>query len=79
MCASNSVRLLGREHYDYSPQFPLKLMNKDFGLILAKAAEVGAPIPLAAADGVLQRQLESGESQLRIVCEIRPEREGYPI
>jgi 3-hydroxyisobutyrate dehydrogenase-like beta-hydroxyacid dehydrogenase len=27
---------------DYSPQFPLRLMNKDFGLILNLAAAVGA-------------------------------------
>jgi 3-hydroxyisobutyrate dehydrogenase len=30
---------------DYSPQFPLRLMNKDFGLILDLAAAVGAAMP----------------------------------
>jgi 3-hydroxyisobutyrate dehydrogenase len=30
---------------DYSPQFPLRLMNKDFGLILNLAAAVGAAMP----------------------------------
>jgi len=34
---------------DYSPQFPLRLMNKDFGLILKLAAEVGAQMPAAQA------------------------------
>jgi len=34
---------------DYSPQFPLRLMNKDFELILALAAEVGAQMPAAQA------------------------------
>jgi 3-hydroxyisobutyrate dehydrogenase len=34
---------------DYSPQFPLRLMNKDFGLILDKAAELGVPMPATAA------------------------------
>jgi 3-hydroxyisobutyrate dehydrogenase-like beta-hydroxyacid dehydrogenase len=34
---------------DYSPQFPLRLMNKDFGLILNLAAEVGAEMPAARA------------------------------
>jgi len=34
---------------DYSPQFPLRLMNKDFGLILNLAAEVGAQMPAAQA------------------------------
>jgi 3-hydroxyisobutyrate dehydrogenase-like beta-hydroxyacid dehydrogenase len=32
---------------DYSPQFPLRLMNKDFGLILKLAAAVGAQMPAA--------------------------------
>jgi 3-hydroxyisobutyrate dehydrogenase len=34
---------------DYSPQFPLRLMNKDFGLILKLAAAVGAQMPAARA------------------------------
>jgi len=34
---------------DYSPQFPLRLMNKDFGLILNLAAAVGAEMPAARA------------------------------
>jgi 3-hydroxyisobutyrate dehydrogenase len=42
-------KLLRAEHDDYSPQFPLKLMNKDFKLILEKAGELGAPMPATAA------------------------------
>jgi 3-hydroxyisobutyrate dehydrogenase-like beta-hydroxyacid dehydrogenase len=34
---------------DYSPQFPLRLMNKDFGLILNLAAAVGAHMPATRA------------------------------
>jgi 3-hydroxyisobutyrate dehydrogenase-like beta-hydroxyacid dehydrogenase len=30
---------------DYSPQFPLRLMNKDFQLILQEAAQVGVTMP----------------------------------
>lgn len=41
-------KLLRAERDDYSPEFPLKLMNKDFRLILEKAAEVGAPMPVTA-------------------------------
>ncbi len=37
------------EHRDYSPQFPLRLMNKDFRLILDKAARLYAPMPATAA------------------------------
>lgn len=34
---------------DYSPQFPLPLMNKDFRLMLQLAAEVQAAMPVASA------------------------------
>ena len=34
---------------DYSPQFPLPLMNKDFRLILQLAGEVGAAMPATSA------------------------------
>src|SRR6202021_3676060 len=44
---------------DYSPQFPLRLMNKDFGLILNLAATVGAQVPATeAAFEVNTRQLD---------------------
>jgi 3-hydroxyisobutyrate dehydrogenase len=42
-------KLLRAEHDDYSPQFPLRLMNKDFNLILKKAGELGVPMPVTAA------------------------------
>ena len=41
-------KLFRAERDDYSPQFPLKLMNKDFRLILDKAAELGVPMPATA-------------------------------
>jgi 3-hydroxyisobutyrate dehydrogenase-like beta-hydroxyacid dehydrogenase len=34
---------------DYSPQFPIRLMNKDFGLILNLAAAVGVRMPATGA------------------------------
>ena len=44
---------------DYSPQFPIRLMNKDFGLILNLAAAVGARMPATgAAFEVNSRQSE---------------------
>jgi 3-hydroxyisobutyrate dehydrogenase-like beta-hydroxyacid dehydrogenase len=49
---------------DYSPQFPIRLMNKDFGLILNLAAAVGAQMPAtAAAFEVNARQLNQGNEQ----------------
>lgn len=36
-------------HEDYSPQFPLRLMNKDFRLILEKAKSLNVPMPATTA------------------------------
>jgi 3-hydroxyisobutyrate dehydrogenase len=49
VAAAHQNKLLCAERDDYSPQFPLRLMNKDLGLILDKAAELGAPMPATAA------------------------------
>jgi 3-hydroxyisobutyrate dehydrogenase-like beta-hydroxyacid dehydrogenase len=49
---------------DYSPQFPIRLMNKDFGLILDLAAHVGAQMPAAdAAFEINARQSDEGAEQ----------------
>jgi 3-hydroxyisobutyrate dehydrogenase-like beta-hydroxyacid dehydrogenase len=49
---------------DYSPQFPLRLMNKDFGLILNLAAAVGAEMPATrAALEVNAAQSAQGQEQ----------------
>lgn len=49
---------------DYGPQFPLRLMNKDFGLILNLAAAVGAQMPAThAAFEVNVAQSAQGQEQ----------------
>jgi 3-hydroxyisobutyrate dehydrogenase len=49
---------------DYSPQFPLRLMNKDFGLILNLAAAVGAHMPVTRAAYEVNAMLsEQGKEQ----------------
>ena len=49
---------------DYSPQFPLRLMKKDFWLILNLAAAVGARIPATeAAFEVNAKQSQQGSEQ----------------
>jgi 3-hydroxyisobutyrate dehydrogenase-like beta-hydroxyacid dehydrogenase len=49
---------------DYSPQFPLRLMNKDFRLILSLAAAVGAEMPATrAAFEVNAAQSAGGQEQ----------------
>ena len=57
-------KLSRAKNNDYSPQFPLRLMNKDFGLILKLAAAVGAQMPAArAALEVNAAQLTPGDEQ----------------
>jgi 3-hydroxyisobutyrate dehydrogenase-like beta-hydroxyacid dehydrogenase len=52
------------ERNDYSPQFPLRLMNKDFQLILKTAAEENVPMPVTeAAFRVNADELAPGEEQ----------------
>lgn len=49
---------------DYSPQFPLQLMNKDFRLILKAAAEARIPMPATeAAFHVNSEELGRGEEE----------------
>ena len=42
-------KLLRAAADDYSPQFPMALMNKDFRLVLERAAAAGVPMPATAA------------------------------
>lgn len=49
---------------DYTPQFPLRLMNKDFRLILEAAAETRVPMPTTeAAFHVNAEELADGEEE----------------
>ena len=42
-------KLLRAAAEDYSPQFPISLMNKDFRLIMERAAALRVPMPATAA------------------------------
>ena len=49
---------------DYSPQFPLRLMNKDFQLILDAAAQEHVPMPATeAAFRVNADELTNGDDE----------------
>ncbi len=57
-------KLLRAMKSDYSPQFPIRLMNKDFGLILNLAAAVGTRMPATvAAFEANARQSDEGAEQ----------------
>jgi 3-hydroxyisobutyrate dehydrogenase-like beta-hydroxyacid dehydrogenase len=63
---------------DYSPQFPIRLMNKDFGLILNLAAAVGARMPATgAAFEVNARQSDEGTEQDFSAVILQMEKQGH--
>jgi len=63
---------------DYNPQFPLRLMNKDFGLILNLAAAVGARMPATgAAFEVNARQSDEGAEQDFSAVILQMEKQGH--
>ena len=65
---------------DYSPQFPIRLMNKDFGLILSLAAAVGARMPATgAAFEVNARQSDEGTEQDFSAVILQMEKQGHLV
>jgi 3-hydroxyisobutyrate dehydrogenase-like beta-hydroxyacid dehydrogenase len=50
--------------HDYSPQFPIRLMHKDFGLVLAAAAQFGLWMPVTEAAATFNSaEAESGTEE----------------
>jgi len=46
---AHSGKLATAKKHDYAPQFPVRLMRKDFGLVLAAAAKAGLSMPATEA------------------------------
>jgi 3-hydroxyisobutyrate dehydrogenase-like beta-hydroxyacid dehydrogenase len=46
---AHAGKLATAKKNDYAPQFPIRLMRKDFGLILAAAAQLGLSMPVTEA------------------------------
>jgi 3-hydroxyisobutyrate dehydrogenase-like beta-hydroxyacid dehydrogenase len=74
-------KLAKMERNDYSPQFPLRLMNKDFHLILKTAAEENVHMPATeAAFRVNGEELASGEEQdFSAILRLMEEVAGYEV
>src|ERR1700733_6191051 len=47
---------------DYTPQFPARLMHKDFGLVLAAAAQAELPLPTTEAASAINSAAAASES-----------------
>jgi 3-hydroxyisobutyrate dehydrogenase-like beta-hydroxyacid dehydrogenase len=44
-----AAKLASAARHDYTPQFPIRLMHKDFGLALAAATRAGLSLPVTEA------------------------------
>jgi 3-hydroxyisobutyrate dehydrogenase-like beta-hydroxyacid dehydrogenase len=58
---AHAGKLATAKKNDYAPQFPIRLMHKDFGLVLAAAAPHGLSMPVTeAAAAVNSAEAQSG-------------------
>jgi 3-hydroxyisobutyrate dehydrogenase-like beta-hydroxyacid dehydrogenase len=58
---AHAGKLASAKQNDYTPQFPIRLMRKDFGLILKEAERVGLSIPATqAAEAINAEEAASG-------------------
>ena len=61
-------KLATTKRHDYTPQFPIRLMHKDFGLALSAAARAGISLPAAeAAAAVNAAETANGEEDFSAV------------
>jgi 3-hydroxyisobutyrate dehydrogenase-like beta-hydroxyacid dehydrogenase len=67
-------KLLRAAAKDYSPQFPMALMNKDFRLVMERAAAVGVPMPATAAAyqmNVARAARQPGEDYSSVIVQMQ--------
>jgi 3-hydroxyisobutyrate dehydrogenase-like beta-hydroxyacid dehydrogenase len=61
---AHAGKLATAKKQDYAPQFPIRLMRKDFGLVLAAAAQSGLSMPVTeAAAAVNSAEAASGSEE----------------
>src|SRR5216684_6536679 len=61
---AHTGKLVTAKNHDYSPQFPVRLMHKDFGLVLAAAAQFGLSMPATeAAAAINSEEAASGNEE----------------
>ena len=61
---AHAGKLATAKNHDYAPQFPLRLMRKDFGLILAAAEQLGLSMPATkAAAAINAEEAAAGNEQ----------------
>lgn len=53
---AHAGKLASAKRNDYTPQFPIRLMRKDFGLILAEAGDLGLSLPATEAAAAINSE-----------------------
>ena len=56
MAQAHAGKLASARRDDYTPQFPVRLMRKDFGLILTEAARLGLSMPATEAAAAINSE-----------------------
>ena len=57
---AHAGKLASAKRNDYTPQFPVRLMRKDFGLILNEAANLGLSMPATEAAAAINSEEDAG-------------------
>jgi 3-hydroxyisobutyrate dehydrogenase-like beta-hydroxyacid dehydrogenase len=60
---AHAGKLATAKKHDYTPQFPVRLMRKDFGLVLAAAAQFGLSMPATEAAAAINSAEAASESE----------------
>ena len=77
---AHTGKLASAKRDDYTPQFPVRLMRKDFGLVLAAAAQSGILMPATEAAAAINaaEAASGGEEDFSAVIR-RMENEAAPV
>jgi 3-hydroxyisobutyrate dehydrogenase-like beta-hydroxyacid dehydrogenase len=60
---AHAGKLATAKKHDYAPQFPLRLMRKDFGLVLAAAEQRGLSMPATRAAAAINAEETAAGSE----------------
>jgi 3-hydroxyisobutyrate dehydrogenase len=76
---AHAGKLASAQKHDYAPQFPIRLMLKDFGLILAAAADSGLSMPATEAAAAVNIAEAFGGSEEDFSVVIRRMEQQAPV
>jgi 3-hydroxyisobutyrate dehydrogenase-like beta-hydroxyacid dehydrogenase len=68
---AHTRKLASAKQRDYAPQFPVRLMHKDFGLVLAAAAHAGLVMPATEAAATISAEESASNSEKDFSAVIR--------